>query len=86
MLYEVITMPYIYVCYYNKINPTLFKNTVTYGKSENGFRSVTSFGHYTFGQNKNANVKILNENEIDYHMQGLISHKKFGNYYVATYK
>lgn len=81
-----INMPYIYVCFYNQIDPAVFRSTVTYGKSENGFRSVTSFGHYTFGNDKHANIRILNENEMEYNMQNLINSKRFGNYYVATYK
>lgn len=40
--------PYIYVCFYNKINTNDFVNTVKYKNNIKSFDSVVSFGKYNF--------------------------------------
>ena len=40
--------PYIYVCFYNKVNTKEFVNTVKYKNNQKGFDAVKSFGKYYF--------------------------------------
>lgn len=40
--------PYIYICFYNKINTKEFVNTVKYKNNQKGFDAVESFGKYNF--------------------------------------
>lgn len=80
-----INMPYIYVCFYNQTDPIDFRKTLVYQDSNNGFKDVKSFGHYTFGKN-NLNtkaVKIFSKNEMEVFNLDLLKYKKFGDYYVV---
>ncbi|MEI8084633.1 MAG: glycosyltransferase family 39 protein [Paludibacter sp.] len=86
-----INMPYIYVCFYAKIEPSNFRKTIVYKKYEdnmnnNGFREVKSFGRYTFGINKSAQnaISILSEEEVLLKNIDISCAKKFGNYYVLN--
>ncbi|MDR3653992.1 MAG: glycosyltransferase family 39 protein [Paludibacter sp.] len=83
-----INMPYIYVCFYNQIDPEIFRKTVVYGDNNNGFITVNSFGHYTFGNSKTTtfNVRILSKEEMVYYNLDLLKYKNFGNYFVVQNK
>lgn len=80
-----INMPYIYVCFYNKIEPTNFIKTVVYKDNNNGFKEVGSFGRYTFGKNKlNTNiVSIFSKDEMEIFNIDFSKYKNFGNYYIV---
>lgn len=84
-----INMPYIYVCFFAKTDPLLFRNTVQYstGDENSGFRQVSSFGHYRFTSNALdcEGAAIVSEDEFSY-LQDKVNaraYKKFGNYYVV---
>ncbi len=47
--------PYIYICFYNQINPKEFADTVTYQNGQKTFDSVESFGKYYFYIPENIN-------------------------------
>lgn len=44
-----VNMPYIYVLFYEKINPQEFQDSVVYANPGAAFQQVTSFGRYRFG-------------------------------------
>jgi len=79
-----INMPYIYVCFYNQIDPDLFRKTVIYKDNNVGFKEVVSFGRYTFGENRKSsnNFRILNKDELLYKSLDVSKYKSFGNYYL----
>ena len=62
--------PYIYVCFYNKINTNEFVNTVKYKNNMKGFDSVESFGKYYFyipeNIEENAIYVLKAKNETKY--------------------
>ncbi|SEU28919.1 glycosyltransferase family 39 protein [Paenibacillus sp. NFR01] len=45
-----VNMPYIYVLFYEKINPHDFLETVNYRNPGDAFQQVSSFGRYVFGK------------------------------------
>lgn len=63
--------PYIYICFYNQINPKEFADTVTYQNGEKTFDSVESFGRYYFYIPENINSQedaayvMKKDDEID---------------------
>ena len=82
-----INTPYIYVCFYNKINPVLFKNTVKYSGYDNAFKEVLSFGKYTFGipeKLANDEIEIVSENDIKFLLLEGKDCKQFKSYYVIS--
>ena len=81
-----INMPYIYVCFYNQIDPNLFRKTVVYNNENyNGFRNVKHFGRYTFGTNLLVNnaIHVLSRDEMIIRKIDVNRYKKFGNYYIV---
>ncbi|MDQ6420357.1 glycosyltransferase family 39 protein [Paenibacillus sp. LHD-117] len=44
-----VNMPYIYVLFYERVDPRSFVDTVTYSNPGAPFQQVRSFGRYTFG-------------------------------------
>ncbi len=84
-----IKMPYIYVCFYNKINPDEFRSSVRYDVSSfiTGFRTVKSLGRYTFGTNKNVKntIHIVSKTEMAYLSSKVVFSECFGNYYVLKF-
>lgn len=84
-----VNMPYIYVCFYNKIDPELFKKTVKYNSEvKNGFRNVLSFCNYTFNSDlkKPNSIQIINKNELEYSIGNSKNYKAFGNFVVVLNK
>lgn len=63
--------PYIYICFYNQIDPKEFVDTVTYQNGEKTFDSVKSFGKYYFYIPENINSQenvayvMKKDNEIE---------------------
>ena len=84
-----IKMPYIYVCFYNKINPEEFRKSVIYDESSfvTGFRAVKKMGRYTFGNKTIADNKIyvVSKTEMSYITSDIAFSKEFGNYYVIKF-
>lgn len=80
-----INMPYIYVCFYNQIDPDIFRKTVIYKDINNGFREVQSFGRYTFGNNLSPSntIQIRSKDEMNLNNFDVSKYKNFGNYYVS---
>ena len=80
-----INMPYIYACFYNKINPNDFLKTVVfYPDNGSGFRDVRQFGKYSFGKYNlpTDSVYILSSDEVTFSKLNLLQKRKFGNFYV----
>ena len=86
---KTVNMPYIYVCFYNKLNPDLFRRNVEYESNNcsNEFRNVNKLGRYTFGNAKNSSkfIYILNNQELIYKNKPFFLLKKFDNYSVIRY-
>ncbi|MDD4993680.1 MAG: glycosyltransferase family 39 protein [Paludibacter sp.] len=86
---QTINMPYIYVCFYNKLNPDEFGKSVKYDeKTQNtGFRGVKQLGRYTFGTNMSAlhSIHILSQTEFEMTNYPTKFSKNFGNYYVVRF-
>ena len=84
-----VNMPYIYVCFYNKLNPDVFRKTVEFNKDNvpNGFCMVRKLGRYTFeAENESANsIHILNNHELEYKSHSFSILKKFENFSVMRY-
>ena len=82
---KTINMPYIYVCFYNRIDPKKFINTVIYQDNYDGFKKVKSFDCYTFGNNRlnSKAIRILSKDEIEFSKLDSSRYKNFGNYYVV---
>lgn len=80
-----INMPYIYVCFYNQINPIDFRETVIYEQNMDGFRIVEGFGRYIFSNNnvKKNEISIISKDEMTWKKIEPNRLKKFGNYYVV---
>lgn len=72
--------PYIYVCFYNKINTREFIDTVKY-KRNTGFDKVESFGKYYFyipeTKEKNAVYVLKRQNENKYDFEEEKLHKEY---------
>jgi len=82
-----VNMPYIYVCFYNKINPDLFRESVIYdNENYNGFRVVKSFDRYTFGvvSPKSNTIHIFSKTEMLINKYDISKYKNFGNYYIVN--
>lgn len=45
-----VNMPYIYVLFYEKVDPRVFADSVVYANPGAPFQQVSSFGRFTFGQ------------------------------------
>ncbi len=81
-----VNMPYIYVCFYNQINPISFRKTVVYNNENyNGFREVKYFGRYTFTTNllTSNTIHLLSKNEMLIYKLDATKYKNFGNYYIV---
>jgi 4-amino-4-deoxy-L-arabinose transferase-like glycosyltransferase len=85
---ETINMPYIYVCFYNQLDPNEFRRSVKYDKTSFNaeFREVERLGRYSFGTGKlvSNSTCILSENEMNLSRYQTRWSKKFGNYYVCN--
>ncbi len=86
---QTINMPYIYVCFYNHLNPDEFRKTVKYTSNtiHAEFRGVERIGRYTFGTNLlNSNtIHILSEGEMKEKHSPIAFSRHFGNYYVVKF-
>lgn len=83
-----VNMPYIYVLFYERINPQDFINTVNYANPGDAFQQVSSFGRYAFGNSglfpgEQASYIYWNGDPIPAEDEG-ISIKRFANYTVVT--
>jgi len=79
-----INMPYIYVLFYDKINPYTFLKSVNYENPQAPFRKVISFDKFHFGigdQLKN-NIYILSNDEMRLFKIVNYTTKKFDGYTV----
>lgn len=84
-----INMPYIFVSFYNKTDPTEFRKTVVYRPiANNGFREVSHLGHYSFGmEDPNLeSIRILSNNELLLSKLNILHVQKFGEYTVIELK
>lgn len=84
-----VNMPYIYVCFYNQMDPNFFLSSAIFNiNRESGFNNVSQFGKYTFGENhqKTDSVSIIGIDEFEYNKKQIVDYKKFGNYYVLKSK
>jgi len=86
---QTINMPYIYVCFYNKLNPNDFRKSVKYDEEtvNTGFRDVKQLGQYTFGTKMSDlnSLHILSQAEFEMTNYPIIFSKNFGNYYVVKF-
>jgi hypothetical protein len=83
-----INMPYIYVCFYNQVEPNKFRKTVHYKDKyySNGFREVESLGRYIFNNKPSLNkICILNSEEMKYNNAPISILKEFGNFTVIRF-
>jgi len=84
---QTINMPYIYVCFYNHLDPNEFRRSVKYNRStfNTGFREVDKLGRYTFGRNyqTSGSIHILSKVEMETMTSHIVFSKNFGNYYVV---
>jgi len=85
-----VNMPYIYVCFYNRLDPNIFLNAVKYkkNKEQDEFEEVEQLGRYTFGNGdvKKSAIQILSKEELKYMNLKPILRKDFGNYSVLKFK
>ena len=82
-----INMPYIYVCFFSKIDPVVFRKTVVYDHESlrNGFGRVFALDRYHFvvDATTKENIAIISKDELWF--SNAIKDRKyeeFGNYYV----
>lgn len=85
-----VNMPYIYVLFYQRTNPEIFKSSVEFYNPGAEFQWVKSFGRYSFGindinQSENAVYIVHNSEEGKFDKSGFTI-KKFKYYSVATKK
>jgi hypothetical protein len=87
---EQVNMPYVYVLFYQKINPEIFNSSVKYYNPGQNFQLVKSFGRYEFrikDINKFENaVYVIHNSEEDKFDQNDFVFKKFKYYSVVTRK
>jgi hypothetical protein len=84
-----INMPYIFVSFYNKIDPAEFRKTVVYRPiANNGFREVSQLGHYSFGMENSNNraVEVLSNTELSQSKLKILHARKFGEFTVIEHK
>ncbi len=82
-----VNMPYIYVCFYNKLNPELFRKTVVYEDNNAGFREVKKLGRYKFSPmdySKNV-INIVSNKDLEY-IHDFVLLTKSGNYSVIQFQ
>jgi hypothetical protein len=83
-----INMPYIYICFYNRIPPDIFRKTVVYDEKNMYFRTVESFDKYRFvtpDKLIDSPLAIFSKDDFET-FQNLIKNKKsqkFDEYYVV---
>lgn len=80
-----VNMPYIYVLFYEKINPHDFLNSVHYTNPGDAFQRVDSFGRYRFGDPDIVpahSAYIFGNNEALPAVAGDYTIKRFANYSV----
>jgi 4-amino-4-deoxy-L-arabinose transferase-like glycosyltransferase len=85
-----VNMPYIYVLFYQKIDPEVFRSSVKFYNPGDEFQRVESFGRYSFGindinQSENA-IYIIHNSEEGKFDKSDFTIKKFKYYSVATKK
>ncbi|MNO43859.1 hypothetical protein D3C76_340890 [compost metagenome] len=83
-----VNMPYIYVLFYEKINPHDFLDSVQYINPGDAFQRVASFGRYKFGTpgtQPGQAAYILGNNDPVPAVNGGYTIKKFTNYSVLFY-
>lgn len=87
---EQVNMPYVYVLFYQKINPEIFNSSVKYYNPGQNFQLVKSFDRYEFGIkdiNKLENaVYVIHNSEEGKFDQNDFVFKKFKYYSVVTRK
>ena len=84
-----INMPYIFILFYQKIDPHLFCESVVYSDPEAPFRWVESFDRYLFGMQDDrfsGHIYILHNAEPDFFDNPNFVVKRFKNYSVAVKK
>lgn len=85
-----VNMPYIYVLFYEQINPHDFLATVNYSNPGGAFQQVSSFGRYRFGYSsivpgETATYILWNGDPTPAESENY-SVKRFANYTVVTAK
>ena len=85
-----VNMPYVYVLFYQKIDPDIFRDSVKYYNPGSEFQLVKSFGRYYFGI-KDINISensvyVLHNSEEDMFDKNSFDIKKFKYYSVANRK
>lgn len=84
-----INMPYIFILFYQKIDPHLFCESVVYSDPEAPFRWVESFDRYLFGvqdDHFSGHIYILHNSERGFFDNLNFAVKRFKNYSVAVRK
>lgn len=81
-----VNMPYIYVLFYEQINPHDFKESVVYSNPGDAFQQVSSFGRYRFGKpdglTGNSAYIFSNSTPLPAEADGEYTVKQFANYSV----
>jgi len=82
-------MPYIFILFYQKVDPNIFCKSAVYSDPEAPFRLVESFDRYLFGAQDDhfpGHVYILHNSEKSFFNNPHFAVKKFKNYSVAVKK
>lgn len=81
-----VNMPYIYVLFYERINPHDFRESVVYSNPGDAFQQVSSFGRYRFGEpaglTGNSAYIFSNSTPLPAAAEGGYTVKRFANYSV----
>ena len=83
-----VNMPYIFVLFYERIDPRVFLRTVVYENPGAEFQDVASFGRYTFGAHRcrweEAGAVLLRDEEEGTVPPGLFVFRRFPPYLVGV--
>ena len=86
---KTVNMPYIYVCFYTRLNPETFRKDVEYETNNNsvGFRNVLKLGRYIFESEIDSpkTIYILSNQELKYKDKPFYLLKKFDDFSVIRY-
>ncbi|AIQ50578.1 glycosyltransferase family 39 protein [Paenibacillus sp. FSL R7-0331] len=81
-----INMPYIYVLFYERINPSDYLDTVVYSNPGGAFQQVTEFGRYRFGKpavlEENSAYVLSSRSGLPAAFNGDYTVREFANYVV----
>lgn len=83
---DTVNMPYIFVLFYERTDPRVFLQSVTYANPKAPFQAVQSFDRYRFGirkENLQGDVFIFHNSEASLFEHSTFTIQKFQYYSVA---